>query len=340
MGTAQYGRFTFQAGVRREDTETKIKEVDPYTPDQTSAQGYEVDADGIATTPEGVHWQFLSRPRVLKKKSYHNYFPSASVKYQIMSRLDLVVAAHKSIRRPGYYDATGVFRVSDSAERVYLPNRDLKTEKGETIAVRLSYYFKRIGQLSASFYQSRLTNMITDDELTASEAGFDENHSHYDPKYLDYIFVTKYNSGAPVRVRSMELSYSQTLGFLGKAFRRCNVHCNYTRAYADQVKTQLAPHQVSTGFNYTYKNLNLWSNLNWTDDFPTSGTGQSYRYHRTQIDAGTHWRFRSGYILGLTARNLTSAPHIHMQKVPPNEAVMQNYLVNSITWTCYVKKTF
>ncbi|AWI09689.1 TonB-dependent receptor domain-containing protein [Ereboglobus luteus] len=342
MGTSKIGPFIIQAGVRREDTRSKIREIDAYTPEETEAQGYAVGSDGIATSIDGVEWQFLSRPRVLKKKSYHNYFPSASIKYQITPNLDLVVAGNKTIRRPSYYDSTGIFLVNDTTKRISLPNRDIEPERSQGFAARLSYYFKRIGQLSVAVYQTRVTNMIaTTDEMTAEQAGYDETYPGYNPKYAeDYRFTLKNNSGAPVRVRSMEIAYSQTLGFLGPAFRRCNVHINYTRSYADGIKPMLSPYTLSTGFHYTYKKLILWSNVNWSDDFPTSATGYSLRRHRTQVDAGLGWNIGKGFMFGLNARNINDAPHIHMQRVPPNDTVLQDYLRVGATWTCYIKKTF
>jgi TonB-dependent receptor len=341
MGMGTWGRLIFQAGVRLEDTKTGIREIDAYSPEQTEAQGYGVTADGVADSVEGVEWQFLSRPRVHKINRYHDYFPSASIKYQILPRLDLIVAANKTIRRPAYYDATGVFLVNDDAGKISFPNRALKPERGTGGAVRLSYYFKGIGQLSASFYQTRLTNMIaTSDNLTAADVGYDKNYPGYNEEYADYLFSTRTNSGAPVTVRSMELSYSQRLAFLGRAFRRLSVHLNYTRGYANAIKPMLPPHAVSTGFHYTYKKLTLWSDFNWTDDFPTSTTGYSLRRHRTQLDAGLGWNFGQGFMFGLNARNLTDAPYMHMQKVPPSPTVLQDRLRVGTTWTTYIKKTF
>ncbi|MDR0902207.1 MAG: TonB-dependent receptor, partial [Opitutaceae bacterium] len=216
-------------------------------------------------------------------------------------------------------------------------------------AARLAYYFKGIGQLSAAFYQTRLTNMITPmTNLTAAEAGYDETYPGYNEEYANgsYLFDKRTNSGAPVTVRSMEISYTQTLAFLGPAFRRLNVHLNYTRGYANAIKPMLPPHAASAGFHYTYKKLILWSNYNWTDDFPTSGTGYSFRRHRVQIDAGAGWNLGKGYFLALNARNLNDAPHIHMQRTPRvngpgwNSAVLQDYLRIGAVWTCYIKKTF
>ncbi len=347
MGMGTWGRLIFQAGVRLEATKTDIREIDAYTPEQTESQGYSVSASGVATSIEGVQWQFLSRPRVHKINQYHDYFPSASIKYQILPNLDLIAAANKTIRRPSYYDATGIFLVNEDTMTVSFPNRTLKPERGTGAAVRLIYYFKGIGQLSASFYQTRLTNMIAaSTNLTAADVGYDESYPGYNEDYADYLFSTRTNSGAPVRVRSMELSYSQTLGFLGPAFRRLNIHLNYTRGYADAIKPMLPPHAVSTGFHYTYKKLILWSDLNWTDDFPTSATGYSIRRHRTQLDAGLGWSFGKGFMFGLNARNLTDAPYMHMQRTPRvngdgyNPTVLQDYLRIGTTWTTYIKKTF
>ncbi len=141
-------------------------------------------------------------------------------------------------------------------------------------------------------------------------------------------------------MRSLEIGYSQNLGILGPAFRRLTVRANYTRAYANAIKTGLLPHAVNTGADYTFGPLNLYVNANWTDSAPASATGLTFMRHRTQVDAGIGWRLNKNLSLMLSGRNIFDARYIQMQHVAPSAPTATDILDIGTTYILALKGTF
>jgi TonB-dependent receptor len=334
MGTAKVGRASLRAGVRVENTSTDVLESDPRSADEVRDAGYTVSAAGMATTRDGIDYQFLSQPRVHRRAEYHNYFPSASFKYNITRELDFSMGFSSTIRRPSYSDVAGVWVVNENTNRVAAPNVNLKPEAARNYAARLAYYFKGVGQLSAAVYQNDVEDLIQSSELTAAEFGYTGT------EYADYIFVTRANVGSLVTVRSLELGYSQSLGMFGPAFRRLTVRANYTRAYANAIKTGLIPHSVNAGVDYSYGPLNLYVNSNWTDSWPASATGLSFRRHRTQMDAGIGWKLNKHLSLMLSGRNVLNARYVQMQHVAPSAPTATDILDVGATYILSLKGTY
>jgi iron complex outermembrane receptor protein len=335
MGTSQYRGFTLRAGLRYEDTSTSVLEPDSLSSAEVIAAGYPVTAStGIASTIPGIDHQFFSRPRVNRRGDYDNFFPSASVRYEIIKDLEWHIGYSSTIRRPSYNNLAGVWVVNDNNQTVTAPNLNLKPETAENFATRLAYYTKSVGEFSVALYQNNVTDLINASELTAADFGYTGG------EYDGYRFITSANTPGKVQVRSLEFSYNQNLAFLGTAFKRFNVRANYTRSYASQLKTMLIPHSVNSGLSYHFRRFNTYVNANWTDSFPTTSTGATYRYQRTQVDAGAGWKFSRILSLSLSARNLNDAPYIHMQHVPPSGPTLQDHLRVGTTYTLALKATF
>jgi outer membrane receptor protein involved in Fe transport len=212
---------------------------------------------------------------------------------------------------------------------------NLRPETARNYAARLAYYFESVGLISVSCFQNSVKALHVTEELTAEQFGY-----HGDEDLSSYTFVTTTNSAERVRVRGLELEYSQSLGFLGAAFRRLTVRASYTRSYASLIKTGLVPHSVNGGFNYILGRLNVYANANWLDDYPVSATGLTYRRHRLTMDGGTSWRISDRVSIGLSARNLLDAPFVTMQWVAPSPPTVYQHLSTGATYTLAVKGTF
>jgi outer membrane receptor protein involved in Fe transport len=210
----------------------------------------------------------------------------------------------------------------------------LLPEEARNYAARLAYYFKGVGQLSVAVYQNDVENLIQASELTAQEFGYTGT------EYTDYTFVTRTNAEGRVKVRSLEIGYSQSLGILGPAFRRLTVRANYTRAYADTIKTGLIPHAINAGVDYSFGPLKLYVSSNWTDSWPASATGLTFRRHRTQVDAGIGWRLNHRLSLMLSGRNVLSARYIQMQHVAPSAPTATDILDVGATYILAIKGTY
>ncbi len=336
MGTTSYKRLTFRAGLRWEGTETEASEADTRPPTEVRAAGFPVAANGIATTIPGIQYQFLSQPRVKRTGDYDNLFPSASLKYNFSRNLDFQFGFSSTIRRPSYVNLSGVWVVNDdpAVRTVTSPNAALKPETSDNYAARVAYYFEPVGQLSATFTERKVTDLIVSDRQTAEEFGYTGT------EYAGFDFITVGNDPGRIKIRSMELEYNQSLSFLGEKFKRLSVRGSYTRLYAEVPRASLTPHLASGGLNYSLNRLNVYANWNWSDDIDTNLARTTYRRHRANVDAGGSWRLSNTYSLSVSVRNLTDTPYINMQKFVTGVTAITRHETVGQSWTFAVKGTY
>jgi iron complex outermembrane receptor protein len=333
MGTATYGKAVARAGIRWEETAGDALEPNTRTLAEVRAAGFPV-ASGRATTIPGINYQYLSRPRTHRKGSYDNFFPSASFKYLFTHNLNLHLGYSTTIRRPTFRDIVGVWTINDDTMRVNAPNVALKPETSDNFAARLAYYFEPVGQLAVSVFQKNVENLIVADDLTAEEFGYDGT------ELANYIFVSNSNSIDRVKIRGIEVEYSQSLSFLGEKFKRLSVRGSYSRNYANPIRANISPHNASSGLYYTLGRFNSYVNWNWNANMRTNTAFTTYRRHRTNLDAGGGWRLTNHYSLSVGARNLLNTPYVNMQKFGANAAVITRSEVNGISYTFAVKGTY
>ena len=335
MGTTTIGRLSVTAGIRREDTNGDALDFDPRTPAEVVRAGF-AETNGRATTIDGLKYQYFSKPKVHRVGTYHNYFPSASVKYKINQHFDAQLGFSSTIRRPTFRDISGVWEINDDALTVRTPNPSLNPETSRNFAARLAYYFEPVGILAANVYQNNVKGLFISNTLTAQEFGYkgEEDLSNYQ-------FITTTSSNRDVTVRGMELEYSQSLSFLPGAFRGLNVRASYTRSYASIPKINMIPHSINAGLSYAYRNFNVYANLNWRDNYPTTITGNPRFYrHRASLDIGGGYRINPRMNFFFSARNIFNSPYLIMEKVGENAPVVQFYEVTSINWTFGLKHLF
>ncbi len=335
MGTTTIGKLLLRAGIRREDTSSDSLEYDPRSPAELARAGF-AEVNGRATTIDGLKYQYFSKPKVHREGSYHNYFPSAALKYKISPNFDVQFGFSSTIRRPTFRDISGVLDVNDEALTVRTPNPSLQPETSRNFAGRVAYYFEPVGILAANVYQNNVKGLFITNTLTAQEFGYrgDIDLSNYD-------FITTTSSANDVTVRGMELEYSQSLSFLPGPFRGLNVRASYTRSYASIRKANMVPHSINAGLSYAYRRLNLYTNLNWRDNYPTTITGNPRFYrHRANLDIGGGYRLNQRMNLFVSARNIFNEPYLIMEQVGANAPVVQFYEVNGTNWTFGVKSVW
>jgi iron complex outermembrane receptor protein len=335
MGTTTIGRLIVRAGIRREDTNSDALEFDPRTPAEVVRAGF-AETNGRATTIDGLKYQYFSKPKVHRVGTYNNYFPSASVKYKINQNFDAQVGFSSTIRRPTFRDIAGVWDINDDAFTVRTPNPSLNPETSRNFAARLAYYFEPVGILAANVYQNNVKGLFISNTLTAQEFGYNG-----EVDLSNYQFITTTSSNRDVTVRGMELEYSQSLSFLPGAFRGLNVRASYTRSYASIPKINMVPHSINAGLSYAYRKFNVYTNLNWRDNYPTTITGNPRFYrHRANLDIGGGYRINDRMNVFFSARNIFNEPYLIMEQVGSNAPVVQFYEVNGINWTFGIKHMF
>jgi TonB-dependent receptor len=336
MATSSIGRATLRAGLRREDTTTDSLEFNPRSPAEINAAGF-ADTAGRANTIDGLKYQFFSKPKVHRVSGYHHYFPSATLKYRLSQALDFQLGFSTTIRRPTFNAISGVMVINDDALTVTSPNPKLKPETSRNLAARLAYYFEPVGTLAANIYQNTVKGLFITNRVTAAEFGYqgDLDLSNYD-------FITTNQSANDVTVRGMELEYSQSLSFLPQPFKGLGVRASYTRNYAEIPRVNMIPHSINAGLSYAFRRVNVYTNLNWRDNYPraiaTTPTGTNrFSRHRANLDIGGGYRITERYSFFFSARNLFNEPYLIMEKVGVNPAAVQSTEVTGTNWTFGVK---
>ena len=335
MGTASIGNVIVRGGVRREDTLTDSLEFNPRSPAEVNAAGF-ADTAGRANTVDGLKYQFFSKPKVHRRGSYDNYFPSASLKYKISPAFDFQFGFSSTIRRPTFRDISGVFVINDDNLTVSAPNPTLKPETSKNLSARLAYYFEPVGILAVNLFQNNVKGLFITGNKTAAEFGYQG-----DVDLSNYTFITTTQSVNRVLVRGMELEYSQSLSFLPQPFKGLSVRASYTRNYAEIPTVNMIPHSINAGIAYSYRRVNVYTNLNWRDNYPNTVTGNPRFYrHRANLDIGGGYRLSDRYNFFVSARNIFNEPYLIMEQVGKNAPVVQFYEVNGINWTFGIKGTF
>ena len=339
MGTASIGKAVVRAGLRRENTFTDALEFDPRSSLEIARAGF-AETNSRATTIDGLKYQFFSKPKVHREGSYGNWFPSASLKYRVNQNLDVQLGFSSTIRRPTFRDVAGVWVINDEALTVNAPNPSIRPERSRNYSARVAYYFEPVGIFAVNAFQNTVQGLFITGNRTAAEFGYTG-----DIDLSNYTFITTTQSTQRILIRGMEYEYSQSLSFLPGPFKGLNVRASYTRNYAEIPKVNMIPHSINAGLAYAFRRVNVYTNLNWRDNFPNvipttaTAAGRFYR-HRANIDIGGGYRISPRYNFFFSARNIFNEPYRIMEQQGSNAPAVQFYEVNGINWTFGVKGTF
>ncbi len=334
MGTTKLGPVNLRAGLRREETETDSLEFDALSSGEMRAAGYAVAA-GRATTIPGVDYQYRSRPQIHRTGGYDNLFPSAGVKYNLTRQLDLQVGFSRTIKRPQVSALAGVWLIDDDALTVNAPNVNLKPEYSDNYSVRLARYFEPVGVMAVNFFQNNIEGL----HQTGTRIGSDEfapGESIYD----GYTFITTTQSKDNVRVRGMELEYSQSLSFLPRPWSGFSVRASYTRNYAQVIVANMSPHLVSTGLTYAHRRGQYYANMNWAASRPINAANTQYQRHRISVDVGGSHRISPKVSAFFSVRNVLNESFVRMQKIGDNPAAAVFFQKFGVTPTVGMRATF
>jgi TonB-dependent receptor len=334
MGTATMGKWIVRAGLRYENTSGDSLEFDPLRSSEVAAAGFPV-AGGRATTIPGLEYQYFTNPRVNRTGSYDNFFPSGSIKYRLNQNLDFHFGYSTTIRRPTFRDVAGVWTINDEALRVDAPNPNILPEESDNFSLRAAYYFEPVGIFAVNFFQNNVTGLHRTSQLTAEEYGYDG-----DLDLSAYTFFSTTSSAQDVRVRGMEIEYSQSLSFLPDLFKGLNVRASYTRNYAEVIIPGMAAHAITGGLGYAWGPVNVYTNLNWHDHRPTNVAGTEYTRKRVNMDAGGSYRFSNRLSLFVNVRNVLNDPYERFQNFPSGSSALRQYQLSGTNYTFGIKGAF
>jgi iron complex outermembrane recepter protein len=335
-------KLQIRTGVRMENTLNEFSEFDPRIPAELDAAGFPNNADGRATTFEGLEYQFFSKPKVKRESEYHNFFPSVTAKYRITPNLEWQAGFNKAISRPPLDNLTGLWAIDEDAQRVALPNAQLQPEHSKNYQTRLAYYFsgRAPGQLSLALSQNNIRNLRETFDFGPEDFGVTDEY------FSGFIFRSTRNSAERRRFRNMEIAYIQTMGFgfVPEILRGTNINLNYTRSYASARRNNLAPHTVNARIGYAYRRFNGFVGMKWRDDSPDSQDYGRYKGQLTQFDIGLTWKVSTRLSFYVQGRNITGKP-VRWYDTPPGYAegsypVLRQYQEYGANWNFGIKGTF
>ncbi len=324
----------WQGGLRWEDTQTSLREIQARTAAQVRAAGFVVTpATGRATTVPGLVYQFASLPRITRTSGYDNLFPSASAKYDVTPNLQAHFGYSGTISRPAFGNLGGVLTFDETALTANVPNPNLLPERSKNYTGRLAYYFEPVGSFAVTTFQNDINNSASTDEFSAADFGFGN-----DPTYSNYRFISTGNNPGVTRIRGYTLEYSQALSFLPGALKGLNVSSSYTRTYASKRKNGMVPHMVSGTLSYRHRRLALGVSGKYTDATPVAGTTViTYRKLRTMIDLNGSFQVTPRTSLFFQARNIFNIP-LNLYQSDPT-IITQNVTFGTFM-TAGIKGTF
>ena len=273
MATASPGdKVKVRAGVRWEQTRTTALEADALSAQEVADAGYPVSAStGMATTIEGLEYQYLSRPRIKRKGKYDHFFPSASIKYSYSPTLDLQIGYSRTIRRPEVSDLTGVWSIDDLDKIIRAPNPGLKPEISDNISVRLAKYFEPVGLVAINYYQNRVKGLFETQDLTAEEFGYTGT------EYADYTFRTTTTVGGDaINIRGWEFEFNHALSYLPSFLSGLSVRGSVNMNYPEVPVVGVADKMGSFSVSYKKGPVKLFLNTTWTGKKYRSTTPSYY----------------------------------------------------------------
>lgn len=264
MGTAELTeQLQAQAGVRWERTRSTSYDLDPLSPEEVEAAGFDVAAaTGRATTVEGLEYQYLTNPRVERKGSYSEFFPSGSIKYSFSDSLDLIAGYAKTIYRPEVSDLAGVWSINYEAEDgpvLNAPNQALRPEYSDNFSVRLVKYFEPVGLVSLNWYRNQVTDLISSVSMSPEDYGYDGS----DPIAL---VNTKQNLEDEINISGWEFEFNHAMDYLPGALKGLTVRGSYTRANPDVVLPRVATQVANLGLAWRHGRTRLNLNTVWSDE--------------------------------------------------------------------------
>jgi TonB-dependent receptor len=269
------------------------------------------------------------------KRSYTDWLPSLTLRYEPVRNVVLRAAGYKSLVRP---------KLSQLAPRVVIEdnegefgNPDLKPYRAWNIDASAEYYFGRNAALSAGFFWKDVKNFtyiqVIDDY-------------QYGDLLLDQASIPV--NGDSAKIKGLELSYSQVFDFLPAPLDGLLTQVNYTYTDAkgtvltdgditDPRKIPLASSSKNTlnvVLGYEKGPISLRAAGTYRDKYldEVGDTAAEDRYvdEHFQLDLSAKYRVRPGVRVFADWVNVTNAPYFAYQNLEGRRRLLQ---YENYSWT-------
>lgn len=196
-------------GVRMERTKNRITgNILTLVEEGGEFGGEPVEEDTVFITPQTFH------------RSYTDWMPSLTVRYEPVPNLVLRAAGYRNLVRPKLSKLAPRAVIEDNEGE--FGNPDLKPYKAWNADLSVEYYFGRNAAVSAGVFYKDIKNYIVD---------YTEDDVLYNGVLLDE--ATTSINGDTAKVRGFEFSYNQAFDFLPAPFDGLLAQFNYTYTDAE-----------------------------------------------------------------------------------------------------------
>ena len=287
-------------------------------------------------------------------KTYHGYYPSLHVTYNIRDNLQFRAAYAKTYGRPNFSDIIPRAVISEAnlndqqlldpnvvKGSITVRNTQLRPWTADNIDLSLEYYTQEGGVFSAGVFNKELKNFFGTSVKVATladlaEVGIDE------PRYVGWNLSTKFNAG-DARISGVEANIRQSLRELGPLVKYFTVFANATKLRLEGNRladfTSFIPWSGNWGGTFERKKIVVTARWNYRGkDFrsfqPAFGPdGGDWFKARTSLDLSLGYQFTPRLSLVTSIRNVFNvpAPRVRYSPATPDyarQSSTQEYGVN------------
>jgi TonB-dependent receptor len=311
-------------GVRMERTKNRISgNILTFIPEEEDEEGEVIQEEGVAIASQSF------------RRSYTDWLPSLTIRYEPVRDLVLRAGGYKSLVRP---------KLSQLAPRAVIEDNEgefgnpaLKPYKAWNIDLSAEYYFDRNAAVSAGFFWKDIKDYVV--EQTTQDV-------LYNGVLLDQ--ATTFVNGDSAKIKGFEFSYNQAFSFLPAPFDGLLAQFNYT--YTDAKGTVFAdgdaadprkialPSASKNTFNavlgYEKGPLSLRVAGTYRDKYldEVGGAAEEDRYvdDHFQLDLSAKYRVTEGVRVFAEWVNVTDAPYFAYQNFEGGRRLLQ---YEDYSWT-------
>lgn len=314
LGRYNAGPLRAVAGLRVEHTRNRLQ-----------GNFVEVDGDDLSVTPNSL------------TRSYTDWLPSATLRYEAASDVLVRAGVFRSVVRPGIGKIAPRFVVEDNEGE--FGNPDLKPYDAWNFDLSAEWYFAKEAVLSGGVFYKTVKDFIVDAE------------------YEDFVFngatyaqVTRPINGDEATIKGFEFNYQQALTTLPGLLSGTILGFNYTYTDAEgevegrkislpasskntfnaMVGYEKGP--ISVRLSATYRDVYL-------DELGSEAEKDRYVKDHLQFDLSTKYRINKSVQVFADFVNMGDEPYVAYQRGPKGDRLLQ-YEEYSWTGKFGVKATF
>jgi TonB-dependent receptor len=225
------------------------------------------------------------------ERSYHDYFPSIHLRYEVTESLQARVSYSTGAARPNMSDLYPITTVSHNDTTgfgtVTSSNPGLRPQFSKNEDVSLEWYFEPAGVLSAGWFRKKISDYLN---RSIEDVDFGPDNG-FNGLYEGYTLNTTTNLNA-AQIEGWEFNYNQRLVMLPKPFNGLRVFGTFTKLKTEgkyslgvSELTNFVPETANAGLSMLWRKLEAGFTYNYTSEYLTTASANvNTRRTRTAVD--------------------------------------------------------